>query len=74
MSAVSNGNEITKRFGRRIRELRESKGWSQEYLADKVEIHRTYISGVERGLRNPALRNIAKIADALEVPIAALFN
>lgn len=54
-------------FGERVRTLRTKKSISQEKLADLAELDRTYISGVERGVRNISLLNIVKIADALEV-------
>jgi transcriptional regulator with XRE-family HTH domain len=50
------------------------KGWSQERLAAEARLHATYLSGVERGKRNISLENIAKLAKALEVPIAAFFD
>ncbi|RJO66016.1 MAG: XRE family transcriptional regulator [Myxococcales bacterium] len=59
-------------FGRRVRSLRESKGWSQEDFADRIGIHRTYIGGIERGERNPTLTTIHKIARALGVKPAEL--
>jgi DNA-binding XRE family transcriptional regulator len=61
-------------FGNRIRHLRESQGLSQEQLADLAGIHRTYMSGVERGQRNIGLDNIVAIARALGVPTACLFD
>ena len=57
----------------RIRELRHRKGWSQEKLAELSSIHRTYLGGIEVGIRNPSLKNLAKIAKALGVPLAELF-
>ena len=62
------------RFGRRIRTLREGIGLSQEQLADKAGIHRTYVGGVERGERNLGLKNVYRIADALGVSVADLFS
>jgi len=59
-------------FGRRVRNLRESRGWSQEDFGFKIGIHRTYIGGIERGERNPTLTTIHKIAKALGVPAADL--
>jgi len=59
-------------FGRVVRQLRRERGWSQEDLADRVGIDRTYMGGVERGERNPGLVNIARIATALEVPMSRL--
>ncbi len=64
---------VTRRFGQRIRELREEKGWSQERFAEASGLHRTYIGGIERGERNVSLVNIERIASALGVPIADLF-
>ena len=66
--------DIRKRFGKRVKALREAKGWSQEELADRAGMHRTYISAVERAVRNPTLTVIARIAKALKVSITELFN
>jgi transcriptional regulator with XRE-family HTH domain len=48
-------------------------GLSQEELADKAGIHVTYLSGIERGLRNPSILNINRLAQAIELPIKELF-
>lgn len=61
-------------FGRRVRELREARGLSQEQFADVAGLHRTYVSGIERGLRNVGLDNILAIARALDVAPAVLFD
>lgn len=61
-------------FGRRLTEVRKLKGWSQEQLALESGVARSYLSGVERGLRNVALLNIVKLAQTLEVPVASLFE
>ena len=45
-----------------MRQLREARGWSQEDLAEKADMHRTYVSGIERGTRNPTLTVLARIA------------
>ena len=66
--------QIQKRFGERLRELRKSKGLSQEALALACDLDRTYIGGVERGERNISLINIHKVADALGVNARELFN
>lgn len=63
-----------KGLGKRIRQLRQDKGWSQEHLASEAGMHRTYMWGIERGVRNPSLRHLVCIADALGIPIAALFT
>jgi len=65
---------IEKQFGERIRELRMIQGLSQEELAFKSGVHRTYLGGIERGERNPSLRNISAIAGALGVELPELFS
>ena len=65
---------ITKRFGQRVRELRKARHLSQEEFGALCELDRTYISGIERGVRNVALRNIAAIAKALDISLAELFE
>jgi len=67
-------NKLAKDFGNKIREIRKQQGISQEGLADLAELDRTYIGGIERGIRNPSLKNIAKIAKALRVQPRELFN
>lgn len=61
-------------FGQRVRDLRAERGISQEQLAHTAGIDRSYLGGVERGERNVALRNIMKIAGALEVPAGQLLT
>lgn len=65
---------VAKALGRRIRQLRKAKGWSQERLADEAGMHRTYMWGIEQGVRNPSVRHLTQVADALNVPIAGLFH
>ncbi|MBX9579628.1 MAG: helix-turn-helix domain-containing protein [Gemmataceae bacterium] len=60
------------RFGERLREVRLRAGVSQERLAELAGLHRTYVSSVERGLRNISLLNIEKLADALGVGLGDL--
>jgi len=60
--------DVRESFGKRVRAIRKTIGWSQEELADACELDRTYIGGVERGERNVSLVNIEKIAHALDVP------
>jgi ribosome-binding protein aMBF1 (putative translation factor) len=59
--------DIRKQVGINVRRLREGRELSQEELAFEAELHRTYISGVERGVRNPTVTVVAKIAKALGV-------
>ncbi|MDP4279706.1 MAG: helix-turn-helix transcriptional regulator [Dehalococcoides mccartyi] len=65
---------IEQRFGERIRDLRKKAGVSQEELADRAGVHRTYLGGIERGERNPSLKNIDAIARALKVSLSDLFK
>ena len=60
-------------FGQRVQELRKKQNLSQEQLADMSGVHRTYIGMVERAEKNITLRNIKKIAKALDVNIKDLF-
>ena len=65
-------DDILIKFGRRVRELRISQGYSQESFAAKCGLDRTYIGGIERGERNVALRNIQVISIALGITISEL--
>jgi len=57
-----------------VRALREERGYSQEELAERAGLHRNYVGGIERGERNVALENIAKLAKALAVQTRDLSN
>jgi transcriptional regulator with XRE-family HTH domain len=59
-------------FGRRVRDRRTVLGLSQMALAERAELHFTYVSSLERGRRNVSLRNIVRLADALNVDPADL--
>ncbi len=61
-------------LGKRIRALRLRTGLSQEKFAARAGLDRTYYAGIERGERNPSVKQLAKIAHALAVPIAVLFT
>ena len=61
-------------FGNNIRKYRDLMGISQEDLADKSGLHRTYISGVERGVRNPTIAVVSQLAKALKVSLSDLFR
>jgi len=60
-------NNILKRFGQRVKSLRLKKGWSQEELARRADLHRTYIGSIERYERNISLLNVERIAKAFGV-------
>ncbi|QQG36722.1 MAG: helix-turn-helix transcriptional regulator [Micavibrio aeruginosavorus] len=57
--------DVKKQFGQNVRKLRERKGWSQEDLSEYSGLHRTYISGIERGVRNPTIDIVQRVAVAL---------
>lgn len=61
-------------LGKRIRQLRQQTGLSQEKMAAQAGLDRTYYAGIERGERNPSVKQLAKIARALGVPLTALFS
>ena len=66
MKSMKNG-KILKIFAGNVKSLRLKKGWSQEELARRAELHRTYIGAIERHERNVTLLNVARIAKALKV-------
>ena len=59
--------DIRKQVGLNVRRYREEMGWSQEELAFECGLHRTYISGIERGVRNPTVVTLEKIATTLKI-------
>lgn len=61
-------------FGKNLKEIRMEKGLSQEKLAELVNVHRTYISFLERGLRNPSLLLIEKLANELDTSYQNFFK
>ena len=65
---------LLRKVGHRIRKYRVQKGFSQEALADVVDIDRTYMSGIERGVRNISLLKLQDVARALRVPLPSLLG
>jgi transcriptional regulator with XRE-family HTH domain len=61
-------------LGSRVRSLREAKRWTQEVLAERAGLDRSYIAGIEAGLRNPSVKAVAKIAHGLGVSLSGLFD
>ena len=66
--------DVRRRLGLNLRKLREEQGYSQESFADHCGLHRTYISGIERGVRNPTVIILDKIAKGLKVPAGQLLD
>ena len=60
--------------GERIRNLRKERGWSQEELGEKADLHHTYVGAVERGEKNASIDTLDKIADALGIEMVDLFT
>ena len=61
---------LLRALGARVRQLREGKGLTQEGLADRAGLDRSYIAGIEAGLRNPSIRALARIAKGLGVSVS----
>lgn len=66
--------DIRRQLGLNVREIRDKRGWSQEELAFESGLHRTYISGIERGARNPTVLVLEQLASALGVAPARLLE
>lgn len=66
--------DIRARLGVNVRRLRAEKGWSQEEYADRAGIHRTYVSDIERGRRNPTVTVVEKLAKPLGVRAGRLLE
>jgi transcriptional regulator with XRE-family HTH domain len=64
--------DIRRQLGLNVQRLRRARGWSQEEFAERAGLHRTYISGVERGVRNPTITIVGRLAEALEATIGEL--
>ena len=72
--AAGHHTRVNQAFGSAVRRFRVSQGLTQEALAERAELHRTYISDIERGARNVSLVNIARIARALSISLADLMS
>lgn len=66
--------DVRQRLARNLRALREAKGWSQEGFAHEAGIHRTYVSDIERGARNPTITVVEKLAGPLGVSASQLLE
>ena len=65
---------MTQTIGRKLRQFRQKKGYSQETLADRAGLHPTYIGQVDRGEKNITVETLAKITTALGIPISSVFD
>ena len=66
--------DVRNRLAKNLRLLRRRKGWSQEAFAEEAGLHRTYISDLERGSRNPTITVVDKLATALGVTVGQLLD
>lgn len=66
--------DVRRRLGLNLKKLREEQGYSQESFADHCGLHRTYISGIERGVRNPTVVILDRLTKALKVPPGQLLD
>jgi len=66
--------DIVIQFGKTVRRLRDAAGLSQEELAFRAGMKRSYLSDLERGTRNPTIRALGRLAEALEVPPSRLLE
>lgn len=71
---VQRKDPLLRALGWRVHQLRESKGWTQETLAGRAALDRSYVAGIEAGLRNPSTKALAKLARAFSVTLSELFR
>jgi len=67
-------DDVRQRLATNLRKLRQASGLSQEAFADEAGLHRTYVSDIERGARNPTITVVARLARTLNVPLGALLD
>lgn len=67
-------DRLLQALGARVRRLREAKSWTQEVLAERADLDRSYIAGIEAGLRNPSVKAAAKLARGLGMSLSELFE
>ena len=66
--------DVRQRLATNMKRLRKERGWSQEVLADEAGLDRTYISGIERKVKNPTITVVARVAAALECQMGSLLD
>ena len=72
MRPMKNRDRTLAAFGRNVSRIRNERGLSQDKLAEKADLDRTFVSGIERGVRNPGIKTVLQIARALGVSVADL--
>jgi len=73
-SLLFDAMKLEKKFGKNVRYWRKQRGLSQEEFAERAQLHPTYVSGIETGYRNPTVKIIGRIAEALQVEPGDLFS
>jgi len=71
---MDRGQRAIKKLSKRVFQLRTTREWTQERCAEEAQIATAYLSGVERGVRNPTVKVLARLADAFGVKIGQLFD
>ena len=66
--------DVRQRLAVNMKRLRKERGWSQEALADEADLDRTYISGIEREVKNPTVTVVERVAEALSCSLGDLLN
>jgi len=74
MNFMPERDPVLAAFGRNLRQRREALHFTQECLAERAGMDRTYLSDIERGLRNPGIKNVVRLAQALDIPPANLME
>ena len=72
MRSMKSRDRTLAAFGRNVARIRSHRGLSQDELAEKADLDRTYVSGIERGVRNPGIKTVLRIARALGVSVGDL--
>jgi len=72
MHSMPNRDRTLTAFGRNVARIRSDRGFSQDKLAEKADLDRTFISGIERGVRNPGIKDVIRIARALNITVGEL--
>jgi len=66
--------DVRQRLAENVKRLRKERGWSQEALADEAGLDRTYVSGIERQVKNPTITVVRRVADALGCDMGTLLD